>query len=546
MKIGEPSFRRIEKKPLCHVHDKVEEWEVSQIRTSVCLNEEPLIEFEGRHYCLFHLPTYYKDFLKFDECLDGRFEEIELKVAEAEKQPNSKKLKNNLYYDFRYVWFATELDLENHTFLTHVDFSSAKFCGGANFRSVIFSTDAFFSAATFESDVDFSSVSFFGLANFSETTFCADAYFVSSTFSDETDFTEARFLTGAFFPSATFLSDTYFGMATFLGEASFTSVTFSSEINFKNSQFGKFGSADFGMSTFAGDTFFDRTRFKNWVSFNSVIFGEDSDVFFRRAFFAGSADFAYCTAEGYIRFSRLRQGKQNVFDFQEAAFEKANRVSFHTVDLFPNWFVNVDSRKFIFTDVKWKNLYWNHQLRNKNIQRELQNLEDRGIKDQKRRLFSIATRQLAVNAEENNLYEDAAKFRYISMETRRLEDTKRTRISRLLTWLYKWTSSYGEGWSWAAGVLIGILFLFTLFYNSPFATFERKNDKSTIAAVSSYDPTVEMNNLEGLVYSFNVALQNPDPKPFDAQTKLFVIFERILAPLQAALLALAIRRKFMR
>lgn len=56
-----------------------------------------------------------------------------------------------------------------------------------------------------------------------------------------------------------------------------------------------------------------------------------------------------------------------------------------------------------------------------------------------------------------------------------------------------------------------------------------------------------MNGCDAVVHSLYVsALQRPDPKPADALTKLFVILQTIFAPLQAALLALAIRRKFMR
>jgi hypothetical protein len=48
-------------------------------------------------------------------------------------------------------------------------------------------------------------------------------------------------------------------------------------------------------------------------------------------------------------------------------------------------------------------------------------------------------------------------------------------------------------------------------------------------------------------YSLGVmSLQKPDPKPVTIAAQTLVIFETILCPIQAALLALAIRRKFMR
>ncbi len=48
-------------------------------------------------------------------------------------------------------------------------------------------------------------------------------------------------------------------------------------------------------------------------------------------------------------------------------------------------------------------------------------------------------------------------------------------------------------------------------------------------------------------YSLGVmTLQKPEPRPVTVWAQRLVILETILGPLQAALLALAIRRKFMR
>ena len=50
-----------------------------------------------------------------------------------------------------------------------------------------------------------------------------------------------------------------------------------------------------------------------------------------------------------------------------------------------------------------------------------------------------------------------------------------------------------------------------------------------------------------LTYSLEVmSLQKPDPKPLTGGAHALVLLETILGPVQAALLALAIRRKFMR
>ena len=116
----------------------------------------------------------------------------------------------------------------------------------------------------------------------------------------------------------------------------------------------------------------------------------------------------------------------------------------------------------------------------------------------------------------------------------------------------------GSSWSRAAIVLLGILVLFGLLYALPFSKFdygEKANETVLVDVIEKESDWTKkhdarfhsMNVGEGLVHSLYVAaLQRPEPKPNDTLTRLFVILETIFAPLQAALLALAIRRKFMR
>jgi hypothetical protein len=471
--------------PQCHIHDQVGEWEVDDIRENVCVKVSDhhfSKHTDGKYYCVFHLPpTEEKDAKTFEKIFRARLNSVEEKLATIEKLPEEERreAREKISYDFRYVRFPA------------VYLSGYKFEAWANFRSATFSADAYFSLATFSAYADFSSATFSARASFGSATFSADADFMS---------------------------------ATFLADANFENTKF----------FAKNGSISFYKTNFAGDTFFDRTKFGNEVSFESAIFGTESYVIFRRAFFAGKVDFRYCCAEGYLIFSNPRQSRKSSFELQHAVFEKASRISFHTVDLRPSWFVNIDSRKFVFTDIFWINRDWDFW--NRNINRELESLEERGIKDQKRRLFEIAARQLAVNAEENNRYEDAAEFRYMAMETRRLEETKKLSFSRFITWLYKWTSGYGESWTRAALVLLVLILFFGVLYASPLSLFDYGSDQFRW-----------MYKGEGLVHSLSVAaFQRPEPKAADSWTKFFIILETIFAPLQAALLALAIRRKFMR
>jgi hypothetical protein len=182
--------------------------------------------------------------------------------------------------------------------------------------------------------------------------------------------------------------------------------------------------------------------------------------------------------------------------------------------------------------------------------------------EQGKRLLDIACRQLAVNAEENNRYEDASRFRYMAMETKKLETSRYKRLFTL-TWWYRLSSGYGEGWRRGAVILLLIWLLFAWaytgfsFFVTPlppapvgFVRWERKAQSAEELANPTIAEDTEGEKFGGgkaLWYSAAVmALQRPEPKPATNWTRGLIILETLLGPLQAALLALAIRRKFMR
>lgn len=71
---------------------------------------------------------------------------------------------------------------------------------------------------------------------------------------------------------------------------------------------------------------------------------------------------------------------------------------------------------------------------------------------------------------------------------------------------------------------------------------------TTVATTTTEDKTGKpLEFSRALTYSLGVmSLQKPEPKPLTGTAQTLVLLETILGPLQAALLALAIRRKFMR
>jgi hypothetical protein len=169
-------------------------------------------------------------------------------------------------------------------------------------------------------------------------------------------------------------------------------------------------------------------------------------------------------------------------------------------------------------------------------------------------LLARTCRQLAVNAEDNNRYEEASDFRFMAMDAQRLESWYGWAFWKL-RWWYWLASGYGERTGRAAFVLFAIWLSFALVYTK--VGFEMKKiepikyvEKSE-SIESPTTPNIELGNPltlgQAVNHSFNVmALQRPEPKGQTFAAKSLVSLETLLGPLQAALLALAIRRKFMR
>jgi len=97
-------------------------------------------------------------------------------------------------------------------------------------------------------------------------------------------------------------------------------------------------------------------RFSGDANFNSASFSADADFYGIK--FSVDASFNIATFKDYVHFGCNSRSEafvdQTQLTFYSSRFEKPDRVSYHTLDLKPNGFVNVDSRKFEFTDVEFK------------------------------------------------------------------------------------------------------------------------------------------------------------------------------------------------
>lgn len=139
-------------------------------------------------------------------------------------------------------------------------------------------------------------------------------------------------------------------------------------------------------------------------------------------------------------------------------------------------------------------------------------------------------------------------FRYLSMDVARSASWLGFAPWRL-SWWYWLASGYGERILRATVVLIGILLLSAATYTQ--VGFSRTEPK--LASESGAEATkreginAPLDFRRALIYSAEVmAFQKPEPKPATTAAHSVVLLETILGPVQAALLLLAIRRKFIR
>jgi uncharacterized protein YjbI with pentapeptide repeats/flagellin-specific chaperone FliS len=527
---------------------------------SACQSFPYYSEYEGKRYCVLHYPRKEK-------------------VDDFRVAFNKKLLDKD--FNFQGVYFPEEVNFNSIEFNDAANFLEAIFNAEANFLETIFNAEANFHEATFNSTVAFIGATFNLRTDFSDATFNGEADFTAVTFKENaiTDFSEAKFSKKTNFSFVNFTADSWFwavvfkesaiadfSQAIFNTKPYFDYTTFSAEVHFNKATFHE--TVSFQKTTFSADVYFDKAIFKAEIYFDNATFNEVASfrytqfhhVYFRETIF-----------KDYVWFSEKDSfTEQSYLNLQHARIEKPERLSFHNLTLRPYWFINVDARKFIFTHINWE--------LEENVKRELEQISDEDI-SYRNELFLIAYRNLALNAEENHRYELASKFRFMAMEAERLNDSgkfidraesifksfddfleeahaddspakllklfqlrrekkalfqnnhndQKWTISKLIRWLYLILSGYGEriprALFWLVVFLFGFAYLYTL------AGFEKP--------IGNY--------WDAFSYSLNVVtLQKPEPKALTTGARFLIAAETILVPLQAALLALAIRRKFMR
>jgi uncharacterized protein YjbI with pentapeptide repeats len=410
------------------------------------------------------------------------------------------------------------------------NFSKARFENETTFGEAAFEGWVSFSDATFEKRASLNDVAFKGLAQFADTTFLEDVAFERAVFSDVADFSKAKFCAASIgttdFSGASFKGLAYFFDSTFEGQAHFNDATFET-VTFED-------------ATFSEGAYFSRATFK-------------SEAYFR----------------GRETFSR-------VADFQFARIEKPEVFSFHSARLRPSWFVNVDPRKFDFTEVQWPERLGGPKV---TLDDEISSLQRRGVQHfyNPYILLSQVCRRLSTNAEENHEYPLANEFHYWSMDALRIGRW------RYLGWLRQFIEKNWRRISARFGLMATLLWIWRIFRREPLRhrmpsrfglvpTFYWALNGYGVRAGRAFwmlvaiwaafttlyvlvGPSEFKDFGQGIGYRWQAAVYsllalarlNPEPRPEEPGAFQFLVgVEGILGPLQIALLALAVRRRVMR
>jgi len=544
------------------------------------------------------------------DCFDSKFlDEAEFLYSTFVKSTNFNSAEFHEYGDFAFARFKEgarasfdkasfrRASFQGTHFYSEVNFSGTKVSEYANFlqvqcfaaakfNKVIFpqSGETSFCDAEFHRGISFDN-SEFGPSDFKRAKFS----FVEASLFDKPSFKEARFKAITQFADAIFRAEADFTQASFQSVA-FERATFARGVRFTGCDF--FSNVYFHETKFGGR---ENNRITSGhAHFEYALFEEKSKVYFQNSWFSWFVNFDYANLRGYIFFKGSEDFPlfDSVLEPQTAEFgpllsfvntviEQPDRVYFHTVRLRPYWFVSVDSRKFNLTNIDW----FDERGHLITAEGELESLRKRNYK-RAEQLLATAFRQLAANADDNTRLEEASFFRRLAMETEWIERRKkfsqlyahvREQIKKqkvlsgtaqgytptppaslfavlrksgdfILHLLYRLSSFYGENWGRATGVLVLILILFAGLFRSVQFYVCPADKPITQSSQQNLCQTRRLNNYEAVRHSLTTAtFQTVDyRKPITGTGETLTVFEKIFAPLQAALLALAIRRRFMR
>lgn len=344
-----------------------------------------------------------------------------------------------------------------------------------------------FRASKFKSSVSFWGAMFLDESNFEQTTFDKGVVFDNSHFVEKADFEFAHFEEAATFGGSTFVEWVTFDFATSLHGPVFFHVIFYKGVSFSHAAFGE-------------HVYFLGSNFKG------------------PAIFRGRGVVKKRNANSQTEDSFLFKGDVN---FAVVDFKVPEEVIFERVNLSQAYFRETHLDKVRFIEVKWDE---------RNGRRSVQN--ERNVKKEDYGLLAHLYRQLKKNYEEARDYPTAGDFHYGEMEmTRRMHWARGEFFNWFLTKAYKVLSGYGENIKkaliWTGVILLAPALIYYWFG----ATVD---ESSTLGFIDS------------LVRSLGYMTFRISQTPNEIWAKALMIGQAILGPIQLALVALALRRKFRR
>lgn len=510
--------------------------------------------------------------------------------AEVDLLIAGKSQRNTLgLVDFRGFHFPSGVCFVGKVFSDYACFIGAVFSGAAEFPHARFVKDANFAKATFLG-TDFSAATFEESGVFAAATFGQQADFRRSVFKKKADFGEARFeaiaafgeseLNSPVFESSTFGGNVWFTAAKLFGAANFRNVAFRDHVDFSHSAF--FGSADFSFANFDRSDFsetifeaanFAFTEFSKTADFQRLVVRgravfhstKFQGVRFESAHFHGGASFDSATFSGDVEFKRATfgllpdangstDGAEAVADFSDAKFEEPTRVWFSQVNKdvgvgLRARFLNCDVEQVHLEDVRW------HRRGGRMVLQDELDLIERtateatpGAKTADNRsgheLVAIAYRQLINNFDKVRALDLAEDCFCGAMEMKR-RDPDASWLSRAVLTAYKLASSYGSNYVRAFFVLLAIVVVFGMVFAAPWVGLEAaKGNPGGVLMASSWLRRLPA----GAFHSLEVGSFQREPVYVlpSRRGRLVVTAEQVLIPIQAALLLLALRRRFRR
>lgn len=448
------------------------------------------------------------------------------------------------------------------------DFRRTKLGRKPNFRGATFGDDTIFLRADFGDVANFDAAYFGNRILFGEARFSQRARFESARFGEDANFAGVDFGSGTSFRGARFKKNASFQSAYFQTRSSFNGTHFENGVNFLDARFEP--EVSFEKATFGGDVNFlnvafgDKMSFqeaqftsnKHTVTFNRSTFGDG--ISFSDTKFAGKVLFVRGTFKGAATFSGkhkrewgeiTKEERNTVFngeaDFRWVILEAPEKVIFQQASLKQARFLETRLDKIQFVDVEWD--------KRKDGRRCL--YDEREAKEDEYELVAQLYRQLKKNYEDQKDYPGAGDFHYGEMEmtlkkckqavrkwlkseqievtSEEFKEGRRKLFDFFLLRAYKALSGYGEKPGRALLWAIAILFIPAIGFS--FFGVEFGNPQATLQSSIDY-----FGKSLGYI-TFRI-----HDMPFHPLAKVAVLIQAILGPIQLALVALALRRKFRR